>query len=142
VLYKNVDKSKWGRGEWDTEPDFSSWIDNETGYLLEIHRYHGALNGYVTIPTALEIDQYAAFGYHYTITFNNVDKPNNHRRLGFDCGHGGDYNPSYSAIPEMEGLSFGLTYRNFEYVKQCVERMAKSLKKMELNGWKPVEDND
>lgn len=48
--YRTVDKSEWGRGEWQDEPDKVQWRDEATGLPCLIVRNHGgAWCGYVGI---------------------------------------------------------------------------------------------
>lgn len=56
------DKSGWGEGEWQREPDRVEWVDPATGYLCLILRggVGGNLNGYVSVPKG-----HPAYGYHY-----------------------------------------------------------------------------
>lgn len=51
--YKTVDKSTWGEGEWQNEPDKKQWRDEATGLPCLIVRgwATGTLCGYVGIPT-------------------------------------------------------------------------------------------
>lgn len=48
--YRYVDKSKWGRGEWQDEPDKIQWTDEDTGLpCLVVRGPSGALCGYVGV---------------------------------------------------------------------------------------------
>lgn len=49
--WRTIDKSKWLRGEWDTEPDKMQWSDEATGLpCLIVRGPLGALCGYVGVP--------------------------------------------------------------------------------------------
>lgn len=49
--YRTHDKTKWGDGAWQDEPDKAVWIDEETGFDCMIVRNRlGALCGYVGLP--------------------------------------------------------------------------------------------
>lgn len=49
--YFTVDKSAWGDGPWQTEPDKTQWIDRATGLdCLIVRNPWGALCGYVGVP--------------------------------------------------------------------------------------------
>jgi hypothetical protein len=49
--WRYVDKSKWGDGEWQDEPDKKQWIDEATGLpCLIVRGPSGALCGYVGVP--------------------------------------------------------------------------------------------
>jgi hypothetical protein len=47
-----IDKSSWGDGEWQNEPDKVQWADPVTGMTCLVRRtpHHGALCGYVGVP--------------------------------------------------------------------------------------------
>lgn len=50
--YRTVDKSTWGPGEWQSEPDKMQWPDPETGLpCLIVRGPFGALCGYVGVPS-------------------------------------------------------------------------------------------
>lgn len=47
----NTDKSEWGDGPWQDEPDKAQWIDEATGLdCLIVRNDMGALCGYVGVP--------------------------------------------------------------------------------------------
>lgn len=47
----SIDKSDWGAGPWQSEPDFKQWTDAATGYECVLARGPGGhLCGYVGIP--------------------------------------------------------------------------------------------
>lgn len=49
--YKTIDKSEWGPGPWQDEPDKAQWIDLATGLdCLLVRNGDGALCGYVGLP--------------------------------------------------------------------------------------------
>ena len=49
--WRSLDKSTWGRGPWQQEPDKKQWVDAATGLPCLIVRNHGgALCGYVGVP--------------------------------------------------------------------------------------------
>ena len=49
--YRTIDKSTWGEGEWQNEPDKKQWQDEETNYPCLIVRspVSGSLCGYVGV---------------------------------------------------------------------------------------------
>lgn len=57
-----LDKSTWGEGPWQQEPDKKQWTDSETGYACMIFRapVTGALCGYVGVPIS-----HPAYGLGY-----------------------------------------------------------------------------
>lgn len=49
--YRTVDKTSWGPGPWQDEPDKAQWIDPATGLdCLLVRNGGGALCGYVGLP--------------------------------------------------------------------------------------------
>lgn len=48
--YRFHDKSKWGEGEWQNEPDKIQWIDEKTGIdCLAVRPNHGSWCGYAGV---------------------------------------------------------------------------------------------
>lgn len=59
--YTTVDKSAWGDGPWQSEPDKMQWRDETTGLVCLIVRGPlGALCGYVGVP-----EKHPAYGLSY-----------------------------------------------------------------------------
>jgi hypothetical protein len=59
--YRTVDKSTWGDGAWQSEPDKKQWLDEGTGYpCLIVRGPSGALCGYVGVPRG-----HPHYGKHY-----------------------------------------------------------------------------
>lgn len=49
--WRTQDKSAWGAGPWQDEPDKAQWVDEATGLdCLIVRNYGGALCGYVGLP--------------------------------------------------------------------------------------------
>ncbi len=144
--WTNVDKSKWGAGEWNSEPDKRQWSDPETGLpCLIVRGPLGALCGYVGVS-----DGHPFFGKDYNsvdvdchggLTFSNtcanveeteeghyichVAEPNEPQKvwwLGFDCGHFMDKTPGSFYAREDDGI-----YRNIAYVTDEVTKLAKQI---------------
>jgi hypothetical protein len=62
-----MDRSRWGSGPWDTEPDKVSWIDAGTGLdCLIVRNRTGALCGYVGVPPTHPWHG-AEYGYGHSI---------------------------------------------------------------------------
>lgn len=123
IEYKTIDKSKWGDGPWQSEPDKKQWLDEETGYPCLIVRNGqeiGALCGYVGVHKghpAFRKD-YDAIGYidvHGGLTFANTcgkyggesegicHVSSDKRKIwwfGFDCAHLRDLAPGAKAALE------------------------------------------
>jgi hypothetical protein len=122
------DKSKWGPGPWQAEPDSLEWTDEATGFQCKIKRNGlGALCGYVGVP-----DPDGVYNASYNELENIVSchggltcgyQRDGTTWLGFDCCHAGDL------VPEMNflGIAPGQDYRDIAYVKSEVETLAKQL---------------
>lgn len=139
--WKWMDKSKWGPGQWQDEPDKVQWTDETTGLPCLAVRdvSHGAWCGYVGVSPGhpyfekhyneVGVDCHGGLTYaaHCQEHCDRQDggvchivtpgEPDNVWWLGFDCVHHDDYEPAYNAIPEMRGLSRHGSYRDLEYVK-------------------------
>lgn len=141
-----VDRSTWGPGPWDGEPDKVQWIDEATGYACAAvrhsevghwcgyvgvppgHRYHGV--GYRDIPeehTAGAHGEltYASSGNRSVCHAPESGRPDDVWWLGFDCAHAGDRAPPRWWPHRGE-------YRSLAYVRACVRKLAASLAKEEI----------
>lgn len=134
------DKSSWGEGPWQNEPDELSFDDDGTELPCRIVRnLSGALCGYVGISVdhPLHSIHYTDVGpdleVHGGLTFSGeLKKGCELWWFGFDCAHYGDYSPAMAAFLPSIGPSI---YRRIEYVKgECaslahqLDRVAKTQK--------------
>ena len=149
--YTTVDKTDWGPGEWQIEPDKKQWQDAETGLpCLIVRGPSGALCGYVGVdsqhpyynleynelPDDNDIEVHGGLSYSefcqpspipskgvcHLVEDGEDDKI---WWLGFDCIHSGDYGPKMDKDHGPDGWR---VYRNFAYVTNEVEQLAKLLK--------------
>lgn len=144
IEYRTIDKSQWGEGPWQDEPDEIRWIDEETRYPCVILRGPaeiGHLCGYVGVPK----DNHAhGKGYdnvdvdvHGGLTYSDKQvpksEPNGLWWLGFDCAHLGDLTPGLRAALLREPPEWAReeAYRDIAYVTAQCQRLAKQLKAME-----------
>jgi len=121
IEYTTVDKSEWGDGPWQNEPDKIQYMDEDTGLPCIIKRGPtGVWCGYVGIAEdhpAFAKDYSATILYdvevHGGLTFANKcqegpeeksichipgkGEPDNVWWLGFDCGHAWDISPQMLA---------------------------------------------
>jgi antitoxin (DNA-binding transcriptional repressor) of toxin-antitoxin stability system len=127
IEYK-LDKASWPRGEWDYEPDYSEWTDEETGYLCYARRNKvGAWCGYVNIRSGhplfdkphLETWDLRFFEVYGGITFYAKDSEGQWW-VGFDCAHNDDFIP-------MCPFNKPSSYKNLEYVKEECKKLALQL---------------
>lgn len=143
------DKSKWGPGEWQNEPDKKQWIDQETGLpCLIVRGPSGALCGYVGVDELhphfeneySDVDVEVHGGLTFAGFCAKTDDPSKHichmvepgendrvYWFGFDCAHAWDLSPSMNQY-DFHRAREEETYRNIHYVEQEVASLAKQLK--------------
>lgn len=143
--WRFLDKSAWGRGEWDAEPDKVQWTDAATGLPCLIHRAltTGALCGYVGVAKGHPLYE-KEYGYldlevHGGLSFSDFCAENHDEEtgqgichvpspgepdkvwwIGFDCSHSFDYSP---LMPGLDWKKEGV-YRNLEYAKNECANLA------------------
>lgn len=121
IEYRTIDKSDWGVGPWQEEPDKKQWLDEETGYPCLIVRSPrtGALCGYVGIKNGHPEfnkeygDVIGNYEVHGGLTFSNACREIDDESkgichvspdedevwwLGFDCAHFQDRSPGLDAL--------------------------------------------
>lgn len=142
---KPIDRSTWGAGPWDGEPDR---VDFHTaGYPCLLHRGPaGAWCGYVAVPPGHPLHGIDYDGVHGLMPELDVHggltyaaacrggichvpapgEPDDVWWLGFDCGHAGDVAPRFSS--PVGGMFFardgGDVYRDEAYAAQETQRLA------------------
>lgn len=152
------DKSSWSEGPWKTEPDKAHWVDPETGFdCLIVRNGGGALCGYVGVPPGhpafekgydevqsrwdnegnekaplFEIEVHGGLTYadHSDEDGKICHKAEGEDKvwwLGFDCAHSGDMSPKYRHEWPSHLAGYE-TYKDFQYVKSEVERLALQLR--------------
>jgi|SRR5262245_2686658 len=151
--WRFLDKSKWGDGPWQDEPDKVQWQDEETGLpclavrqrrsghwcgyvgVSEGHRYFGAdcdkpdiqVHGGLTFADYCSDDQEQGICH--------IPNPGESDRvywLGFDCHHGGDKAPGFSASLRQyfpDHMHDAGIYRTLAYVRAECEQLAAQLAK-------------
>lgn len=147
--WRFVDKSKWGDGLWNEEPDKIQWLDEATGLSCMIRRNQnmGFLCGYVGVPSSHPMhgvdynncntsvhggltysDKCNDDGEHPICHEVEPGEDDNIWWLGFDCGHAGDRCPGEAALR----LTFPIEgqYRDLAYVKEECVSLAKQLSEM------------
>src|SRR6266571_4523486 len=113
--WKFVDKSQWGDGPWQREPDKIQWQDQKTGMpcLIVRHKELGHLCGYVGVTREHPLFQHGSddvdLSAHGGITFASLCAPEDKEHgvchivdpgeddvvwwFGFDFAHCGDLSP-------------------------------------------------
>lgn len=153
IQYTTVDKSSWGAGPWQSEPDKMQFADPDTGLpCLIVRNPQGALCGYVGVPEGHRYFGVKGYSFdvsvHGGITFTASCNPHATEEhgichlpgegktdkvwwLGFDCAHAMDLAPGMNAQLKACGAFFGSegdTYRDIEYVKEQIANLAQQLK--------------
>lgn len=148
IEYRTFDKSSWGSGPWQDEPDKKQWQDEATGYpRLIVRNQMGALCGYVGVskphPNFSQGYEEPEVLVHGGLTFADHCRDTQsecegvcHKVaqgeddgvwwFGFDCLHGGDSSPPVCA----RHFDYGV-YRDFAYVTAEVASLAIQLKELE-----------
>lgn len=148
-----VDRSEWGAGAWDGEPDKVQWTDETTGLvcLAKRHPRSGNWCGYVGVS-----DKHPWHGKGYSdlpdygpevhggLTFADACQegppdqtichipeagtPDHLWWFGFDCHHCDDYAPGSAAFNRKHGFDDpSETYKPLGYVKQECADLARQI---------------
>lgn len=125
-----IDKSDWGEGPWQHEPDQLDWVDAKTGLRCLIHRsWMGMWCGYVGVPAShplygLHYDDAAEAGIeaHGGLSWAAASTEDELWWFGFDCGHFLDFSPGLQANlpPHLRERYGGLQqeYRDLDFVRR------------------------
>lgn len=142
--FDDIDRSEWGPGEWDGEPDKAQWTDPETGLpcLAVRHDRSGHWCGYVGVPGDHPILSAPATDWgdnavqelpcHGGVTYGPSPCQEDAERgvchltsdptdfepahwIGFDCAHSGDVSPG---TRRYSAFRMGESYRPLAYVKR------------------------
>lgn len=168
--YSFIDKSIWGDGQWQNEPDKIQWQDEETGLpcLAVRHTSSGHWCGYVGVDEGHPLFN---IGYSYGdnspdstlevhggITFSDfcqedgkehgichIPAPGEPDRVwwfGWDCAHAWDMSPGHHSY--FAGLNLGRqdAYRTLEYVKSQRHELARQLKAFTVSPSESVHRDD
>jgi hypothetical protein len=139
---EGYDKSTWGDGPWQTEPDRVEWIFHGVPCLMIRHASWGSWNGYAGVEPGhkwhgkdrAETECNAHGGITYCGPVDEylqmLSKPRSFKNvwwIGFDTGHAFDLMPGMRAslsIIGMESLHIGDIYRDLPYVTACTNAIA------------------
>lgn len=146
------DKTTWGEGPWQSEPDRKLWRDPSTGLHCLAHRnmMFGHWCAYVAVPPghpahgkeydAIDIEVHGGLTYGaecqgHICHIPPKGEPDNVWWLGFDCGHCCDVSPASAKRDALRGWTFSFdresSYRTLSYVEEECARLAKQLVKMQ-----------
>lgn len=142
----------WPAGPCHDEPDKAHWVDEKTGLqCLIVRNILGALCGYVGVPPGHTLygeekgPEIEALDVHGGITYvgessGDIWSPladGDTWWIGFHCAHGRDGIPEIMEEMDKRGLS--APYRDIEYVRGEVTRLARQVKgqkvRRALFGW-------
>lgn len=152
---KPIDKSTWGPGPWQEEPDRVEW--KHAGFVCLMLRSHSGGNwcGYVGVPPGHPLhgkgysdphpNPVDALDVHGGITYANScagnichvpapGEPDDVWWLGFDCNHAWDIAPKSEAYWREQDPDNPFraqpdqVYRALPYVKRQVEQLAEQMR--------------
>lgn len=143
-LEKEIDKSAWGEGAWQSEPDHKNWNDAATGLPCIAHRnpHSGFWCGYVAVnpghPAHSMDYDYVDVEVHGGLTYASEcygkichvpapGEPDDVWWLGFDCGHAGDLIPAHNDETKAIFVGYGETYKPLPYVESECASLALQL---------------
>lgn len=147
---KAIDRSGWGAGPWEGEPDRCEWTTVAGLPAIAQRVSHGAWCGYVAVPLghpfhgrdgdSVDLEVHGGITYsqgcHGAICHEpELGEPDNVWWFGFDTVHYGDIAPGIDAIMRQARLAYpdlgeakehGV-YRTLEYVRGECESLATQL---------------
>lgn len=132
-----IDRTSWGSGPWDGEPDREQWKTKAGLPGLIVRNYHGALCGYAAVESdhpwygkdweVPDVDVHGGLTYadrcREDSPICHIPEPGETDDVwwfGFDCAHAFDLSPAHRFDIEE-------VYRDINYVRAEVESLAKQL---------------
>lgn len=134
IMIYTMDRTDWGSGPWDAEPDQVEWRDPVTNLVCLLRRnFTGAWCGYVGLPSDHPLHNQSAFDLppitvHGGVTYAGPVGARDLWFIGFDCVHSGDNAPN-------QNFQFG-TYRDIAYVTAETVNLAMQAKRVFVNALK------
>jgi hypothetical protein len=146
-MTETIDKSTWGEGPWQSEPDRVDFRHAGLPCLALRHPRQGHWCGYAAVPpghpahgkdrNCVEVEVHGGLSYEglcdgLICHVPAPGEPDDVWWLGFDFGHAWDILPGQ----EARGRSYGMppirsvmreTYRDLAYVRAQVESLAEQL---------------
>jgi hypothetical protein len=145
-----IDKSAWGPGPWQAEPDRVEFEHLGLPCLIVRHERAGHLCGYVAVPpghpwhgkndsTVYDLPDDKRPDAHGGITYASAcaghvchvpkpGEPDDVWWIGFDAAHAGDVSPGYEWALSRVGVPTGWggvhDYRTVDYMRRQCERLA------------------
>jgi hypothetical protein len=139
-----IDKSSWGDGPWQTEPDRVEWEHAGLPCLAK-RNHHGVWCGYAAVAPGHpwyaadydvpDVDVHGGLTYADRCqgSICHVPKPGTPDDVwwfGFDCGHAFDFSPGMAARLRSIGHDdtiLGEVYRPLSYAQAETNRLAEQL---------------
>ena len=143
-----IDKTTWGDGPWQHEPDRAEW--EHAGLPCLAVRAGGHWCGYAAVPPGhpwygVPYSEYDTVNVdvHGGLTYSDAcqghvchvpkpGEPDDVWWFGFDCNHSGDYSPQMAVYARQQGHDWyhdrTEQYRTLDYVRAEVNRLAEQLK--------------
>ena len=134
-----IDKSEWGEGPWQDEPDRIEWREGGYPCLMARVAYSGAWCGYVAVPPGhpwhgkdrgdVDMEIHGEFTYAGPCRGHVCHVPKDGESddvwwLGFDCAHFGDFVPSAFFVSPF---SLTESYKDLYYVRRECQSLAEQL---------------
>jgi hypothetical protein len=144
-----VDRTGWGPGPWDSEPDRLEFEAHGFPCLMQ-RGTSGGWCGYVAVPPGHPYhgkawDELSSLSVHGGVTYADAchgaichvprpGQPEDVWWLGFDCAHAGDYSPLMARLMAGRLRPDGEVYRTAAYVQAEVEALAAQLAEVTPHG--------
>lgn len=139
---KSIDKSAWGDGPWQTEPDRVEFEAHGFPCLIIRVACHGGLCGYVAVPPGhpwhgkdysdvpADVHGWLTYAESCGGSVCHVPKPgepDNVWWLGFDHAHSGDLLPAHGRFGGVFADPTRDKYRTIEYARSgCIDLAAQA----------------
>ncbi len=149
-IERTLDKTAWGLGPWEDEPDLVAWRYKGVPCLILRTPHTGSLCGYAAVTPRHRyyrcnwdhpnIECHGGLTYSGEISEADGAPPGELWWFGFDTSHAYDYMPAMmgSSLPRARGLEIaGIAgdrdvYRTLAYVRGEVESIARRLSEFPL----------
>jgi hypothetical protein len=146
-----IDKSPWGDGPWQREPDRVEFVSEGFACLMQRHPSFGSWCFYVGVPAThpaygmqprdLDIDVHGGLNYGDTCDgiichVPQAGMPDDVWWLGGECSHVWDVAPGLEAreramgLPPIVSIVLPCVYRDLQYVREQTEFLAHQLREM------------
>lgn len=137
--YQTIDKSAWGDGPWQNEPDEIFWRQGSYECLIRRSHFSGAFCGYVVLPRGHRLEATPArdlehIRVHGGVTFSSelnmlrelgtVEIDLGRWAIGFDAAHPEDYSPGFALNAGINPFGDPRYYRDVEFMKRQLISLA------------------